>query len=88
MVLKQGIAALAIGGMVWAGAMAPTAATAQGTPDEAFGFFDFGPPQPLNVPDERGCIKQCIEDLTPCDPPLFKHADGRCVQKFNSGHRR
>ena len=31
-----------------------------------------------NVPDLQGCVKWCERDLNPCDPPLFKRADGRC----------
>ena len=31
-----------------------------------------------NVPDLQGCVKWCQRDLNPCDPPLFKRADGRC----------
>lgn len=31
-----------------------------------------------NVPDERGCVKWCIRDESPCDPPSFKRADNRC----------
>ena len=30
------------------------------------------------VPDAHGCIKSCFEDYSPCDPPAYKHADGRC----------
>ena len=31
-----------------------------------------------NVPDLQGCVKWCRTDQNPCDPPLFKRADGRC----------
>jgi hypothetical protein len=34
-----------------------------------------------NYPDRQGCIAQCEFDLNPCDPPLIKHADGRCTLK-------
>jgi hypothetical protein len=27
---------------------------------------------------EHLCVKACEFDLNPCDPPVFKHADGRC----------
>ena len=36
------------------------------------------PPRRPNVPDLQGCVKWCERDLNPCDPPLFKRADGRC----------
>lgn len=26
----------------------------------------------------RGCVKLCARDMNPCDPPVFKQADGRC----------
>jgi hypothetical protein len=31
-----------------------------------------------NVPNLQGCIPLCEQDLDPCDPPVFKQADGRC----------
>ncbi|WP_131116902.1 hypothetical protein [Lichenihabitans psoromatis] len=27
----------------------------------------------------NGCVKLCEFDSNPCDPPSFKHADGRCL---------
>jgi hypothetical protein len=27
---------------------------------------------------QRVCIPLCSMDTSPCDPPEFKHADGRC----------
>ena len=32
-----------------------------------------------NIPDEQGCVKLCIRDTSPCDPPQYKRTDGRCV---------
>ena len=31
-----------------------------------------------DTPDEHGCVRMCERDDSPCDPPLFKHEDGRC----------
>lgn len=41
--------------------------------DVPFGSRAYGMPGP-----DRVCIKQCEFDDNPCDPPEFKHADGRC----------
>ncbi len=30
------------------------------------------------VPDDRGCVKWCVRDDSPCDPAAFKRADNRC----------
>jgi hypothetical protein len=30
------------------------------------------------VPPRSACIPLCSMDTTPCDPPQFKAADGRC----------
>jgi hypothetical protein len=27
---------------------------------------------------QRVCVPLCNMDTSPCDPPEFKHADGRC----------
>lgn len=35
-----------------------------------------------NVPDARGCVKMCVRDDSPCDPPSYKRADNRC-SNFN-----
>lgn len=32
-----------------------------------------------NVPDTRGCVKDCLADIDPCDPPEMKR-DGRCQE--------
>ena len=32
------------------------------------------------------CAKLCFEDDSPCDPPVYKHADGRCETR-NYGRR-
>ena len=29
------------------------------------------------------CVKLCRHDTNPCDPPEFKHADGRCDGPFD-----
>lgn len=29
------------------------------------------------------CVKLCRRDSNPCDPPEFKHADGRCDTPFD-----
>ena len=44
-------------------------------------FFEFEPATPFNVPDENGCVRICLQDTSPCDPPSFKHTDGRCSQR-------
>jgi hypothetical protein len=30
--------------------------------------------------DGQVCVKQCPNDQLPCDPPVYKQADGRCAQ--------
>ena len=25
------------------------------------------------------CIKECVQDTSPCDPPEYKRTDGRCT---------
>lgn len=30
------------------------------------------------VPDLQGCVRLCERDQSPCDPPVYKQADGRC----------
>jgi hypothetical protein len=30
------------------------------------------------APPQRVCMPLCSMDTSPCDPPEFKHADGRC----------
>lgn len=32
-----------------------------------------------NIPDARECARACEQDSAPCDPWLFKKADGRCT---------
>ena len=27
-----------------------------------------------------GCVRQCNDDLNPCDPPSYKKLDGRCAR--------
>lgn len=29
------------------------------------------------------CVKMCRRDMSPCDPPVFKQADGRCSFPFD-----
>ena len=38
--------------------------------------FDEG--RSVYAPAQRVCIPLCSMDTSPCDPPEFKHADGRC----------
>lgn len=33
--------------------------------------------------DGRACVRQCPNDMLPCDPPEFKRADGRCSGRIN-----
>ena len=33
------------------------------------------------------CRPLCPQDVTPCDPPEFKRADGRCVNPASGGFR-
>ncbi|MCC2106263.1 MAG: hypothetical protein KDJ40_01175 [Hyphomicrobiales bacterium] len=33
------------------------------------------------------CVKSCERDLSPCDPPEFKRADGRCTSPATGGVR-
>lgn len=32
-------------------------------------------------PRARGfyCVKECVQDASPCDPPEYKRTDGRCT---------
>ena len=30
------------------------------------------------APPQSACVPLCSMDTSPCDPPEFKHADGRC----------
>lgn len=32
---------------------------------------------------ERGCLKLCIRDYSPCDPPRYKQADARCSPRHD-----
>ena len=78
-------AALATAGLV--AALAPGFASAHSTRG-SYGY-DLAPPgydrtaqgygyNPHEGLQPNGCVKQCEFDLNPCDPPSFKHADGRC----------
>lgn len=65
------------------GLAVPTAATAQDW-DRAD-----DPPErtestlyPPNIVDPHGCVRMCDQDMSPCDPPLYKHADGRCTNDY------
>lgn len=29
------------------------------------------------------CVMSCRRDFNPCDPPEYKHADGRCERPFD-----
>lgn len=33
------------------------------------------------------CVKDCMQDTKPCDPPVYKRADGRCVSPGAGGIR-
>ena len=30
------------------------------------------------IPNLQGCVRLCERDQSPCDPPVYKRADGRC----------
>jgi hypothetical protein len=74
---------LAAAGIVLLGFAAPGAAArtlwpgfqASAAPPEGVqpGLFDA---------EGRACVKQCPDDRLPCDPPSFKHADGRCATQW------
>lgn len=74
-------AAVSIATLGLLGAMPAQPVSAQIRDDGSFGFFDFGAPDPVGVPDRDGCVKACIYDLSPCDPPEFKRADNRCSRR-------
>jgi hypothetical protein len=40
----------------------------------------FPPYTPFRGPQGQLCVAWCPEDLNPCDPPVFKQADGRCMR--------
>ena len=61
-------------------AAVPTFASAQEAPYVP-NFFRLEPQTYDNVPNipgPNGCVKWCFRDDSPCDPPSFKQADGRC----------
>jgi hypothetical protein len=64
------IAAAALLAALPALAQSPHRQRHQGAPSEE-GRSVYAPPQ-------RVCIPLCSMDTSPCDPPEFKHADGRC----------
>ena len=71
-------AALAAAGLV--AARAPGVVGARPAPgayglDRTVQGYGYNPHEGLQP---NGCVKQCEFDLNPCDPPSFKHADGRC----------
>lgn len=75
------LAALAVVGA----AFAATPAGAHARDEPSFGQDDLAIPEGI-VPgvrqaDGRACVKQCPDDRSPCDPPVFKRADGRCTQE-------
>ena len=47
---------------------------------DAFDPFDFLD----GSPDTLGCMKDCVRDFSPCDPPMFKRTDGRCKHTHGS----
>ncbi len=68
---------MVLGGLM----LAPSVGQAE---DLTIGAF-FGAPTDTvqsfpNVPNRHGCVRQCIQDLSPCDPPSYKQADGRCSE--------
>lgn len=47
---------------------------------DAFDPFDL-----LDGPaDTPGCVRECVRDFNPCDPPSFKQIDGRCKHTHGS----
>jgi hypothetical protein len=44
------------------------------------GSRTFPPHTPYPGPAGQVCVAWCPADLNPCDPPLFKQADGRCMR--------
>jgi hypothetical protein len=65
--------ALSIGaaGPSWAGSPYRAAPPDRSRPDPA----GADAPDPARL---RGCVPLCAFDASPCDPPTFKQADGRC----------
>ena len=51
-------------------------AYADGDDDRTAQGYGFNPYEGLQP---NGCVKQCEFDMNPCDPPSYKHADGRCT---------
>ena len=72
--LSVGLASL----LMSAPAIAQQAGPYRGTyPNPAYeGRSGFGSPPPY-------CQKLCTQDVTPCDPPEYKRADGRCNDPLN-----
>ncbi|MDE2364317.1 MAG: hypothetical protein KGM42_16700 [Hyphomicrobiales bacterium] len=69
--------------MRFALALATLAAAGFAAPPAFAQYYHYGPPAyeapywyrpgPVSY-----CRKLCPQDVTPCDPPAFKKADGRC----------
>ena len=70
---------------IWAVA-AGTAMAASPLPNAAAaGFLDEAGDarrQIPDIPDRRGCVRQCDQDTAPCDPIIYKRADGRCTNDY------
>ncbi len=71
---------LMVAGLAAAAAVSTGAAQAQSSGyGQPYRFWDDGYSDTVpNVPDERGCVKWCFQDRSPCDPPEYKRADHRC----------
>lgn len=76
---------LMVAGLVLATTLSIGAASAQSNGyGQPYRFWDDGSSDDgfQNIPDDRGCVKWCFRDRSPCDPPQFKRADNRC-SNFN-----
>ena len=86
--MKQVLLAAAAG-LGLAALLAPAPAEAQYR--TAQGYYGYGYDEGYDIPyggrirTERVCQRWCPSDQSPCDPPNFKIADGRC--RPNAGRR-
>ena len=75
--------ALTLAGVTVLSAAAPSLAFAQyyGAPygyGYQRGYAYDGRYNPREGLQPNGCVRQCDHDMNPCDPPIYKQADGRC----------
>ena len=79
--MRPGLALAAIAASIFSAAPASAQYYHYGRP--AYAAPDYYAP----ARGEFVCRKLCPSDVTPCDPPEFKRADGRCTNPASGGFR-